>query len=566
MNPNSRQFTRFVLGLSLVSCSWIAGAAEYDVLIKNGTLYDGSGAPPITADVAILEGRISAIGDLNSNTGKIEVDAIGLAVAPGFINMLSHAPSSLIADPRAMSDILQGVTLEVFGEYSQAPVTDEARAALEAGQTDIKFKIEWSTLGEYFDFLTKRGISPNIASFVGASTVRDMVIGAENAPPTAQQLDSMRAMVRQAMLDGAMGVTTALIYPPASYASTEELIELCKVASEYDGMYIVHMRSEANLLLEAIDETITIAREANLPAEIYHLKMAGQNNWDKLDTVIAKIETAHAEGLRITADMYNYTAGATGLDSSLPPWVREGGRDAIIARLKDPEVRKKLVVEMKQDSDEWENLYVAAGSPENLILIGFKEEALKIYTGKTLAEVSALRGTSPEDTVMDLLIEDGSRIITVYFLMSEENVKRQIALPWVSFGSDAGAPAAEGIFLESSQHPRAYGNFSRLLGKYVRDEKVISLEEAIRKLTSLPAENLGISDRGRLEVGFHADIAVFDPATIGDRATFTDPHQYSVGMKHVFINGVHVLKDGEHTGATPGQAVRGAGWVGHAAE
>ncbi len=540
----------------------LAKAEKYDVLIKNGTLYDGTGNAPIKADVAISDGLIAAIGDLNKDKGKTTINAEGLAVAPGFINMLSHAPDSLIVDSRGMSDIEQGVTLEVFGEYSQGPITAKYRAADEASQTDFKYKIEWTTLGEFMDYLVKRGTAPNIASFVGASTIRVYVLGLENRDPTPDELDAMREHVRRSMKDGAMGVTSALIYPPASYASTRELIELCKVASEYGGMYIVHMRSEGNKLLEAIDETIKIARDANLPAEIYHLKMAGRNNWDKLDDVIAKVEQAQKEGLRITADMYNYTAGATGLDSCVPPWVREGGRAKLIERLQDPEIRARVAAEMKQDSDEWENLYYAAGSPENLIPLEFKTDALKKYTGKSIAQIANLRETTPEATVMDLLVEDGTRITTVYFLMAEENVKRQIALPWVSFGSDAGAPAAEGLFLNSSVHPRAYGNFSRLLGKYVREEKVISLEEAVRKLTSLPASNLGVKDRGLLKIGYHADIAIFDPDTIGDHATFADPHQYSVGMEHVFVNGVQVLKKGKHTGAVPGQIVHGPGWIG----
>jgi N-acyl-D-amino-acid deacylase len=475
--------------------------------------------------------------------------------------MLSWAVVSLIEDGRGESDIRQGVTLEVFGEgWSMGPLNDAMKAEAVEQQSDIKYDIEWTTLGEYLDYMVSRGVSPNIASFLGATTVRIHVLGYEDRPPTAQELDRMQSLVRQGMEEGALGIGSSLIYAPAFYADTDELIALCKVAADYGGMYITHMRSEGNRLLEAVDETITIARESGVPAEIYHLKASGKENWDKIEDVIAKVGEARKEGIRITADMYTYTAGATGLDAAMPPWVQEGGHDEWVARLKDPKIRERVKREMTTPTDEWENLYLAAESPEKILLVGFKNDELKPLTGKSLAEVAALRGTSPEDTVIDLVIEDDSRVGTVYFLMSEANVKKQIALPWVSFGSDEEAPAPEGVFLESNPHPRAYGNFARLLGKYVRDEKVIPLEEAIRRLTSLPAENLGLERRGSLKPGHYADVVVFDPATIRDHSTFDDPHHLSAGVAHVFVNGEQVLRDGEHTGTTPGRVVRGPGW------
>jgi len=542
----------------LTSCS---PKTEYDLLIRNATIYDGSGNAPITGEVAINADTIAAIGELNNARGKQEIDAKGMAVSPGFINMLSWATETLIIDGNSQGDIRQGVTLEVFGEgWSEGPLNDKMKEEGKAQQGDLKFDIAWTTLGEYLDYLVKRGISTNIASFVGATTVRIHVIGYDDRPPTEAELAQMKALVRQAMEEGALGVGTSLIYPPAFYAKTDELIELCKVASEYGGVYISHLRSEGNRLLEAVDELLTIAREAKIPAEIYHLKAAGQSNWHKLDEVIEKVEAARAEGLRITADMYTYTAGATGLSAAMPPWVQEGGMKSWIDRLKDPAIRKRVINEMRTPTNAWENLLLAAGDAKNVLLVGFKSEALKPLTGKTLAEVAAMRGKSPEETAMDLVIEDDSRIEAVYFLMSEENVKRQIALPWVSFDSDAQSMAPEGVFLKSNPHPRAYGNFARLLGKYVRDEKVIPLQEAIRRLTSLPANNLGIKRRGALKPGYFADVVIFDPEKIQDHATYEKPHQFSTGMIHVFVNGAHVLKDGEHTRAKPGRVVRGPGW------
>jgi len=543
--------------VALLSAS-CAAAPQYDVVIRHGTVYDGSGSPGVVEDVAIAGDRIAARGALAGARGREEVDASGLAVAPGFIDMLNHSETSLIADGRSQSGIRQGVTLSVFGESSMGPLSERMKQEQTARQGDIKFPITWTTLGEALDTLAARGVSTNIASFVSASTVRAHEIGYDNRAPTPEELARMRALVRRAMDDGAMGLTTALIYTPAVFAKTDELVELAKVASESGGMYISHMRSEGNRLLEAIDETLTIARQAHIRAEIYHLKAAGQSNWNKLGDAIAKIEAARREGLEITADMYTYTAGSTGLDASMPPWVQEGGYDAWARRLRDPAIRARVRREMTTPGDEWENLLLAAGG-DGTLLVGFKNEALRIYTGKTLAEVAKLRGTSVQDTAMDLVVEDGSRVQVVYFLMSEENVKRQIQLPWVSFGSDASSMAAEGVFLKTSTHPRAYGNFARLLGKYVRDEHVIPLEEAVRKLTSLPADTLRIKDRGRLAVGQFADVVAFDPKTIADRATYEQPHQYAVGMRHVWVNGTHVLKDGEHTGAKPGRVVKGPG-------
>lgn len=533
----------------------------YDVILRNGTIFDGSGKPGIVGDVALNGDKIVATGKWDNIRGKTEIDATGLAIAPGFINMLSWATESLIHDGRSQSDIRQGVTLEVFGEgWSMGPLSEAMKKESEEQQGDIKYKIEWTTLGEYLEYLVKRGISTNVASFVGTTTVRIHVLGYEDRVPTAQELTRMEELVRQAMEEGALGVGSSLIYAPAFYAKTPELIELCKVASESGGLYISHMRSEGNRLLEAVDELIAISREAKINAEIYHLKAAGQSNWKKIDDVIRKVEKARSEGLKITADMYTYTAGATGLDASMPPWVQEGGIKERRKRLQDSQIRKRVHKEMTTPTDAWENLYLGAGSPKNVLLAGFKSDSLKYLTGKTLAEVAVMRGKSPEETAMDLVIDDNSRVETVYFLMSEENVKKQIKLPWVSFGSDAESSAPEGVFLKSNPHPRAFGNFARLLGKYVRDEKIIPLEEAIRKLTTLPAANLKIKNRGALIPGYYADVVVFDPNKIADHATFEKPHQYSIGMVHVFVNGVQVLKNGEHSGAKPGQVVRGPGW------
>jgi N-acyl-D-amino-acid deacylase len=550
--------------LALVGITLALGGCgpRYDVIIRGGTVYDGSGAAPVIADVAIVADTIDTIGDLGTARARTVIDATGLAVTPGFINMLSWSTESLLEDGRSQSEIRQGVTLEVFGEgWSMGPLNDSMKHEMVAQQGDIQFDVAWTTLNEYLEHLVSRGIAPNVASFVGATTVRIHLLGHEDRPPTAAELDSMKALVRGAMEDGALGVGSSLIYAPAFYAQTDELIELTRVAAEYGGMYISHMRSEGNRLLEAVDELITIAREAGLPAEIYHLKAAGGDNWGKMDEVIEKVEGARAEGLAITADMYTYPAGATGLDAAMPPWVQEGGYEAWAARLRDPAVRNRVAREMRTPSDEWENLLLGAG-PEQTLLVGFKSDSLKPLTGQSLAEVARTRGTSPEEAAMDLVVADGSRVGTVYFLMSEENIRKQIQVPWVSFGSDAGSQAPEGAFLLSNPHPRAYGTFARLLGRYVRDEQLIPLEEAVRRLTSLPAENLKLKRRGSLAPGYYADVVIFDPATVQDHATFDQPHQYATGVRHVFVNGTQVLADGEHTGALPGRVVRGPGWRG----
>ena len=549
---------------SLIAAMALAGCAtpepQFDLIIRNGRVYDGTGAPGVVTSVAIKGDRIAALGYLDNATARETIDASGLAVAPGFINMLSWADEPLLVDGRSQSDIRQGVTLEVFGEgWSMGPLNERMRAEQLAGQGDLRFPIDWTTLGEYLSGLERKGISPNVASFVGATTIRIHEIGYEDRAPAPDELERMQDLVRAAMREGALGVGSSLIYAPAFYAKTPELIALAKAAGEFGGMYISHMRSEGARLLEAIDELIQIAREAGVPAEIYHFKAAGKPNWDKTDAAIAKVEAARKEGLRITADVYTYPAGATGLNATMPPWVQEGGYDQWVARLKDPAIRARVKREMTTPTDEWENFFVGAG-PDGILLSGFKTEALKPLTGKRLSEVAQMRGTTPEDTAIDLVIEDGSRVEAVYFLMSEDNLRKKLRLPWVSFASDSGSLATEGVFLRSNPHPRAYGNFARWLGRYVRDEKLVPLEEAIRRLTSLPAENLGIKERGRLSEGFYADVVIFDPATIQDHATFEKPHQYATGVRDVFVNGTQVLKNGEHTGATPGRVVRGPGY------
>ena len=551
-NPSMKRFSIAIAFLLLAGC---ATTTQHDVVIRNGVIYDGSGGDPIRGDLAIDGHRIATVGKVEGK-GRREIDARGLAVAPGFINMLSWAVDTLIADGRGMSDVKQGVTLEVFGEGdSMGPLNDRMKAEFKQQQGDIKYDINWTTLREYLESLVHRGISVNVASFVGATTVREYVLDHDDRPPNAQELEQMRGLVRQAMEDGALGVGSSLIYAPAFYAKTDELIELCKVASAYNGMYISHMRSEGNRLLEGVDELITISRQAKLPAEIYHMKSAGRANWQREDAMIAKVEEARARGQRITADMYTYNAGATGLDASMPPWVQEGGLEAWRKRLQDPVIRERVAREMRTPTDAWENLLLLAGGAENVLLSGFKNDALKPLTGKRLAEVARMRGKSPEETAMDLVVEDDSRVSTIYFIINEDNIRKQIGQPWVSFGSDAGASAPEGVFLKSSTHPREYGNFANLLGKYVRDEKVIPLQEAIRRLTSLPASNIHIADRGSLEPGYFADVVIFDPGTIAAPATYEQPMQYATGVVHLFVNGVQVLRDGEHTGAKPGMVV-----------
>ena len=556
-----------VVALSFVTCPTRGAEAtspgtEFDLLIKGGTVYDGAGGEGRAADVTVRADRITGIGDFHNASAKNVIDARGLAIAPGFINMLSWSNESLIQDGRSQSEIRQGVTTEIMGEgESMGPVNDRVRQYMLKQQSDIKYDIKWNTLAEYLQYLERRGVSCNVASFIGATTIRENVIGFEDKQPTTQQLDEMRELVRKEMEAGALGIGTSLIYPPAFYAKTEELIELCKVAARYQGKYISHIRSEGNQLLPALEELIRISREAGLPAEVYHIKAAGKKNWPLLDQMIARIEAARKEGLKITADMYAYTASGTGLDACLPPWTQDGGYTALFTRLRDKATREKIAAEVRTDSDAWENIYLSVGSPDKILLAGFKSEQLKPLTGKSLAEVAKARGKDPVETIMDLLVEDESRISAIYFEMAEENVRKEMTKPWISFGSDEASQAPEGVFLKSNPHPRAYGNFARVLGKYVREEKLISLSDAVRRLSGLPATNLGLDRRGFIKEGMFADLVVFDPATIADRATFVQPHQYAAGVKHVFVNGQQVLKDGEHTGATPGRALSGPGKV-----
>ena len=556
------------LSLLLASCASVPPPApapsqtaqQFDLIVRGGTIVDGSGGQPFTGDVGISGDRIVAVARHLDGVAPRTIDATGLVVAPGFVNMLSWANDSLIEDGAGESDIRQGVTLEVMGEgWSEGPLTEKMVADELKQQGDIKHPIPWRTLRDYQSFMERRGIAPNIASFVGATTVRMHELGEDDVDPTPAQLATMQNLVRAAMNDGAMGLGTSLIYAPATFAETPELIALATASAQCGGMYISHMRNESDNLLESVDELIAIAKASGGPAEIYHLKQAGRGNWGKLDAVIQRVEAARASGVRVSANMYTYVAGATGLDAAMPPWVRAGGYDAWAARLKDPKIRARVIAEMKVKPVGWDNLFYQAASPDRVLFLEFKNPALKQYTGKTLAEVAKLRGTSPEDTAIDLVIADGTRVGTAYFLMDEANVARQTALPWMSFGSDAEASAPRGKFLLSSTHPRAYGNVARLLGKYVRDEHRLSLAEAVRKLTSLPAANLGIKDRGLVRSGMMADLAIFDPATIADKATFEQPQQFAVGMRHVLVNGQPVLLDGEMTNARPGRAVHGPG-------
>jgi len=552
------------LAFLLASCTGVAPPAQqqgYDAIIRGGTIVDGSGSAPFAGDVAIKDDRIVAVAPSIAGTAKQVIDARGLAVAPGFINMLSWATESLIEDGAGESDIRQGVTLEVMGEgWSMGPYNEDMVRLETERQADIKYPIDWRTLGQYLAKMERRGIAPNIASFVGATTVRVFRLGEGDVDPNLAQLAAMQNDVRFAMNEGAFGVGSSLIYAPAFYAETPELIALATASAQCGGMYISHIRNESDQLLEAIDELIAIAKASGGPGEIYHLKQAGRGNWHKLDAVIARVEAARAQDVRITADMYTYVAGATGLDAAMPPWVQAGGYEAWAERLKDPKIRARVLAEMRSRPVGWESLYWQAGSADKLLLIGFKNEKLKPLTGKTLAEVARMRGVSPEDAAIDLVIEDGSRVATAYFLMDEANVARQVALPWMAFDSDAAAQAPRGVFLKSSTHPRAYGNFARLLGKYVREEKRVTLQEAVRRLTSFPAGNLGIKDRGLVKPGMMADLAIFDPATIADKATFDNPQQFAVGMRHVLVNGDPVLLNGDMTSARPGRAVRGPGY------
>jgi len=543
-----------------LAVTFFAGCTKYDTIIRNGNIYDGTGGKPYPADLAIQGDKIVKIAPNIPERGKEEIDASNMAVSPGFINMLSWATTSLIADGRSLSDIKQGVTLEVFGEGgSMGPLNKQMKEDEKASMGEFKYDIDWTTLGEYLESLERRGISTNVASFIGATTLRIHEIGYEDRPPTDQEMENMRNLVRQAMEEGALGIGSSLIYAPAFYSSTEELIELCKIASEYNGMYISHLRSESNQFLEALEELITISEKAGIRAEVYHLKAGGVKNHYKMDQAIARIDAARKRGLDISTDMYTYIAGATGLDAHMPPWVQEGGYNKWVERLKDPDIRAQVKQEMTIDTDEWENLGYLAG-PDGVLFAGFKNSDLRQYIGKTLKEVADELGKHYADVAMDFVIQDGSRVDVVYFLMSEENVKKQIQLPYISFGSDAGSLAPEGDFLKYNPHPRAYGNFARLLGKYVREEKLIPLEEAVYKLSGLSADKLKIKDRGYLKKGNFADVVIFDPETIQDHATFSNPHQLATGVLHVFVNGMQVLKDGEHTGKTPGRVVRGPGY------
>ena len=541
-----------------------AYAAEpaYDLVVRGGTIYDGSGGAGFIGDVAVKGDAIAAVAPHIAGKGKTEIDAKGKAVSPGFINMLSHVEESLFADGRALSDLQQGVTLEVLGEFSMGPITPEMKKLMTERETDIKYDVSWNTLGQYLDTLAARGISPNIASFVGAGTVRVNLLGEADVQPTPEQLAKMQGLVRQSMEEGALGLTDMLIYAPETYAKTPELEALAKVSAQCGGIYIAHMRSEGDRFLEAIDESIDIAKTSGAPAEIFHFKQAGRENWPKLEPAIAKIEAARASGTRITANMYTYTAGATGLNATMPTWVQDGGLEKWIENLKNPATRAKVVAEMKNPHPaDWENLYAGAG-PDGILLLAFKSPALKPLTGKTLAQVAAERGKSPEDTAIDLVIEDGSSVGAAYFLMSEDNVRKEVALPWMSFGSDEGGAAPEGVFLLQKSHPRAYGNFARVLGHYVRETHDVTLPEAIRRLTSMPAENISISDRGRLKKGYFADIVVFDPNTIADRATYDNPDQLATGVEDVIVNGVFAIKDGVATRAPTGRVVHGRAWTG----
>ncbi|MDP1631802.1 MAG: amidohydrolase family protein [Caulobacter sp.] len=559
---NYVRFAALAATLFLLSCATAGGQAPYDIVIRGGAIYDGSGGTPYVGEVAIRGDRIVAVGKKVRGARLTEIDARGLAVAPGFINMLSWATESLLVDGRGASDLKQGITLEVMGEgSSMGPWNETMRRQERARQGDIKYDIDWTTLDQYLTRLERQGIGPNVASFIGAETVRTNLLGEEDVEPTPADLVRMRALVVSAMEEGALGVGSSLIYAPGSYADTDELVALATEAGRCGGLYISHMRSEGNRLLEAIDELIEISRRSGAPAEIYHLKAAGKQNWSKLDAAIARIEAARASGLRISADMYTYTAGSTGLDAAMPPWVQSGGREAWIRRLRDPGVRRDVIAEMRTDSPAFENLYRFAG-PEGTLLVGFRNPKLKPLTGKTLAEVARMRGVSPEDAAIDLVIEDGSRVQVVYFLMSEDNVRKQTALPWMSFGSDAAALAPEGVFLQSSTHPRAYGNVARLLGKYVREDKALTLADAVRRLSALPARNLGLHDRGELKPGAFADVVVFDPATVGDVATYETPRQFATGVQWVLINGGVALRLGEPTGMATGRVVRGRAWKG----
>ncbi len=568
MMTNS-QSSHFIRTAALIlSCHLLLGCAgdspeaaqTFDTIIRGGTLYDGSGGPAYASDLGISGGKITAIGDLSDAVGRVEVDATGKAVSPGFINMIAWGVTSLIRDGRGISDISQGITLEVFGEgNSMGPLSPTMKAEFPKYWDQVT--PSWTTLGEYLEFLEEKGVSSNVASFIGATTARIHVLGRDDVEASPAQLLEMQSLVRSAMQEGAVGVASSLIYTPASFASTEELIALASAASEFGGIYASHMSNEGKGIFEALDELITIAREADIPAEIYHLKISYPPFWDRFDDVLEVIEEARRSGLNITADMYPYPAGSTGLDAIMPPWVKEGGIDQWIARMQDPDTRARLVKAMQENPDDWDNR-LASGGAESVLLVEFRNPDLKHLAGMTLAEVAQQRGMSPEETAMDLVIEDRTRVGAMYFNQSEDVVRKAIQQPWVSFCTDAVSIAAEGDQLLNHRHPRTYGTFPRVLGHYVRDLQLLSLEQAVHRASGLPATNLSLRNRGFLREGYFADVLVFDPATIQDHATFEQPHQYSTGMEKVFVNGELVFEDGEHTGALPGQFVRGPGWTG----
>ncbi|MBX7126662.1 MAG: D-aminoacylase [Cyclobacteriaceae bacterium] len=535
--------TRWLALVLLAAGTLHAQPSDYDWIIRHAVIYDGSGQPPVMGDVGIAGDTIRTLGDLSDAHAANEMDVHGLALAPGFINMLSWADAALVKDGRSMSDLKQGVTLEVFGEgWSPGP----------------KFRRKndhWSTLGEFMDYLERKGVSVNFASFVGATSVRNYVLGQDNRPPNADELARMQQLVRNAMEEGAMGLGSSLIYAPADYASTEELIALCKVVSESGGMYITHMRSESDHIYSALREALQIATEAKVSAEIYHLKVNHERNWPKMDTVLMRIDSARRAGLRISANMYTYNASGTGMTARIPTWVQEGGIPMMVRRLKDPAIRGRVLNDLKL------GIPTKNADPKDVRILGFRKDSLnRLYRGKSLEEVAALHGRSADDTMLDLLIADRSTIPCIFFLMSEDNVRKVVQQPWVSFCSDAASVALPEPGAGDGAHPRMYGSFARLLAHYVRDEKLLTVEEAIRRLATLPATNLGLQRRGALKPGYFADLVVFDPNSIQDHATFDKPHQYATGVHHVWVNGKLVLRDGEHTGAMPGRSVRGPGY------
>ena len=544
-------------GILVISCK---PKQNYDTIIRNGLICDGNGGEPYRADLGIHGDTIAFIGDLTNSSSKNEINAGGKVVAPGFINMLSHSEESLIEDGRSESELRQGVTLEVFGELSMGPLNAKMKKEMKEGQSDIHYDVGWNTLGQYLDWLEKKGVSCNIASFVGTGTLRLYVVGEDNKAPTPAQLDSMKLLVGQAMEEGAMGITNALIYPPDFFAKTDELVSLAKVAEKYGGLYTSHIRSEGNKLFEAVEELISISRQSGIPVEIYHLKEAGKDNWWKLDSLVTIVERARRQGVKITANMYTYNRSATGLTASFPPTLQDGGFDKLWKRLQNKTIRQQMKKAMNTNAADWENTYYQAGGANGVLLVGFKRDSLRKYIGRTLAETADIRGRSPEETAMDLIVQDSSRIEVVYSSMDSNNVRKEMALPWVSFGSDEASTAPEGVFLKTSAHPRAYGNFARVIGKYIREDKMLTLQEAVYKLSKLPATNLKLQKRGELKTGNYADIVIFDPKTVQDHATYEKPQQYATGVSDVFVNGVQVLKNGEHTGAKPGRFIKGPGY------